>query len=197
MKYFFVIVNICLLMAVLVGCGEDEESKAPDAEQFISEGWKEYSAGNYEDAIAKYEMVLDEDPSVAEACNGIGWAEARLGRVKNSVESFKKAVAKDPANADAHAGLAGAYLADGDYERAVASARQVLLLKPEYVSHHDDIKSADIRVLLAECYYNLGEYDSSKAQIDVLGGAGKSLDKTSPTYLADLLSLIADLSESW
>jgi tetratricopeptide (TPR) repeat protein len=197
------IIIMCLLLGSLAGCGDDEDMVAPDAGELVSQGWKEYVAGNYEDAIAKYEVALEveqaaslsEGSASASAHNGIGWARARLGQIRDSIDSFKRAVAKDPGNADAHAGLAGAYLADGDYERAIASAKLVLSLRPEYISHHDNIKAADILILLAECYYNIGDYTAAEAQIDLLGGSSKALDAASPTYPADLLSLIEELAK--
>ncbi len=142
----------------------------------------------------KYEEALAEGETSAEAHNGIGWCKARLGETQDAIDSFKKAVEKDTENADAYAGLAGAYFADADYERAIASARSVLSRSPEYSSHHDDIRTADIRVLLAESYYNVGDYTAARAQIDLLGGSGRTLDSSSPTYLADLLSVIEELT---
>ncbi len=194
MQRVLVIINICILIGILAGCGDDEIVLGPDANKLVSEGWSEYGAGNYEDAIARYEEALAEDASSSEAHNGIGWCKARLGETRDAIESFKEAVGKDPGNADAHAGLAGVYFADGDYERAIASAQSVLSQSPEYSSHHDDIRTADIRVLLAECYYNVGDYNAARAQIDLLGGSGRTLDPSSPTYLADLLSVIEELT---
>ena len=194
MQRVLIIISICLFIVSFAGCGEDEIVVGPDDDKLISEGWAEYGAGNYEDAIARYEVALVEDADSAEAYNGIGWCKARLGETLDAIESFKKAVVKDPENADAYAGLAGAYFADGDYERAIASAKSVLSLSPEYSSHHDDIRTADIRVLLAECYYNVGDYTAARAQIDLLGGSGRTLDPSSPTYLADLLSVIEELT---
>ncbi len=195
MERILIIIIICLLIGNLAGCGDDETVDGSGASRLISEGWAEYTAGNYEDAIAKHQDALAEDPSSAEAHNGIGWARARLGQTLDSIESFKQAVVKDPGNADAYAGMAGVYFIQGDYERAIAAAKSVLSRKPEYVSHHDDVKVADIRVLLAECYYNTGDYAAAEAQIDILGGAGRTPDPSSPAYLADLLSLIEKLNE--
>lgn len=189
------ITSIFLLAISLVGCGGDSAVIAPDADRLISEGWAEYGAGNYEDAISLYEEALVEDAANAEAHNGIGWSKARLGETLNAISSFNEAVTKDPSSADAYAGLAGAYFADGDYERAIASAKSVLSQSLEYSSHHDDIKSADIRVLLAECYYAIGDYTAAKAQIDLLGGSGRTLDPSSSSYLADLLIIIEELAK--
>ncbi len=194
MQRVLILINIFVLIGILAGCGDDETVVGPDVDKLISEGWSEYGAGNYEDAIARYEAALLEDETSSEAVNGIGWCKARLGETSDAIDSFKRAVEKDSENADAYAGLAGVYFADGDYERAIASARSVLSLSPGYSSHHDDIRTADIRVLLAECYYNVGDYTAARAQIDLLGGSGRTLDPSSPSYLADLLSVIQDLT---
>ena len=194
MQRILILIIICFLVGSFAGCGDDSTVVGPGAENLISEGWAEYGAGNYEDAIAKFEKASAEDPTSSEAHNGIGWAKARLGQPRDSIDSFNKAVEKDSENADAHAGLAGAHLAEADYEQAIASAKSLLSLKPEYSSHHDDIRAADIRILLAECYYNVGDYTAATAQIDLLGGSGRGLDPSSPTYLADLLSVIGDLA---
>ena len=194
-RMLIVIVSMGVLIGILSGCGDDEIVVTPNSSERVSEGWKEYVAGNYEDAIAKYQDALEEDPNSADAYNGIGWSKARLGKNRDAIDSFKIAVAKEPSDVDARAGLAGAYLADGDYERAIASAKLVLSLKPNYTSYHDDIGVTDIHILLAECYYNVGKYDDAKAQIDLLGNSGKSLNMSSPSYLADLLSLIEDLGK--
>lgn len=197
MERILIAINICLcfLAVGFVGCGEDETILGSDADRLISEGWQEYGAGNYEDAIVKCQQALDleEDAASSEAYNGTGWARARLGQTLDSIDNFKKAVAKDPANADAHAGLAGMYFADDDYERSIASANLVLSLNPDYESHHDSIKATDIRILLAECYYYIGEYSDAEEQIELLGVSCKDLDPSSPSYTADLLSHIREL----
>ena len=81
------------------------------------------------------------------------------------------------------------HFVDSDYELAIASANSVLLLQPEYESHHDNIKANDIRILLAKCYYNTGKYAEAEAQTELLGGSGGI------STLADLLSLIEELAE--
>ena len=183
---------VCLLFVGFAGCGDDATVTAPGGDELVGQGWKEYSAGNYEYAIARFQEAVEIDPDNpdnSEAFNGIGWAGARLGQVSESIEEFAKAITKDTANADAHAGLAGMYFIDGDYELAIASANSVLLLQPEYESHHDNIKADDIRILLAKCYYNTGKYAEAEAQTELLGGSGGI------STLADLLSLIEELAE--
>lgn len=182
-------VFVCLLFVGFAGCGDDATVTAPGGDELVGQGWKEYSAGNYEYAIARFQEAVEIDSDSSEAFNGIGWAGARLGQVRESIEEFGKAITKDTANADAHAGLAGMYFIDGDYELAIASANSVLLLQPEYESHHDSIKAADIHILLAECYYNTGKYAEAEAQTELVGGTGGI------STLADLLLLIEELAE--
>ena len=195
-KLYFLFYIVCFLCFIMfLGCGDSEDEIIAVDNKFVDEGWKEYAAGNYTDAIKKFQKALDEKPDISEAYNGVGWSMARLSQVVDSIDSFKKAVEKDSINVDAHVGLAGVYFASGDYERAIASARTALSLEPQYISHHDDIKAFNVRVLMAECYYITGKYTEAVAQIDMLGGAWMNLDPASPTYQADLISVIDSLSK--
>jgi tetratricopeptide (TPR) repeat protein len=195
MNRFLVFIGIGLLFLIISGCGGDENSPILNADALISQGWIEYDAGNYEAAIYRHQSALNKDPEKAEAYNGIGWAYTKLGKVNDSIDNFKKSALKDPSNADAYAGLAGAYFIAGNYEQAIASAKLVLSLKTNYESPHDPIKANNIRILLAESYYNMGDYPSAKAQIELIGTYGKVLDPSSPSYPLDLLFAIDELAK--
>ena len=197
MKQIVIFVNV-LFIVILYGCGGSEDVVSTKAD-YVNRGWIEYAAGSYEAAIEQFQFALTNDPEKAEAYNGIGWAYARLGKtrdeINDSIDNFKKATSKDPQNADAHAGLAGVYFISGDYEQAIASAEQVLRIKLDYQSPHDKMKANNVRLLLAESYYNIGDYSSAKSQIEQLGVYGKTFDPGSPTYLSDLLLAIEELSK--
>ncbi|MBD3182405.1 tetratricopeptide repeat protein [Candidatus Poribacteria bacterium] len=184
---------LLVMLVVFIGCSDEEADEVPLAEKRINEGWSEYMAANYSDAVIRHQQALDTDPDAAEAYNGIGWALARLNRISEAVENFQRAIAMEPSNADAHAGLAGAYMAERDYERAIASARAALSAQSEYFSPHDDIGVTELRILLAKSYYNRGEYSEARAQVDLLRGAN-DLDPSSSTYLQDLASAIQEVS---
>ncbi len=193
MKRALVSLNIFMIMIFLIiGCGDDKTELIPQSEVLIEEGWKEYIAGYYDLAIAKFQSVINEDSNNAEAYNGIGWSKAKLGQIEQSIDSFKSAIAKDPSKADSHAGLAGIYLAIGDYERAIASANRVISIDPKYVSFHDDIDIRNIRLILAEAYYYRKDYTNARNQIELLGNTGKTLDPGSPTYEKDLMLVIEE-----
>jgi len=193
MKQIIIFINV-LFIVILYGCGGNEDVVSTKAD-YVNQGWIEYSAGSYEAAIAQFQFALTKDSENAEAYNGIGWSYARLGKTNDSIENFKVATSKDPQNADAFAGLAGSYYISGNYEQAIASGKQVLLIKLDYQSPHDKMKANNVRLLLAESYYNTGDYSSARSQIEQLGVYGKTLDPSSPTYLTDLLLAIDDLSK--
>lgn len=196
MKRILIFVSVLFFVVALYGCGGDsEEVVRPNADTYVGQGWIEYAAGSYEAAIEQFQFALTNDPEKAEAYNGIGWAYARLGKVNDSIDNFKKATLKDPQNADAHAGLAGVYFISSNYEQAIASAKQVLSIKLDYQSPHDKMKANNVRLLLAESYYDIGDYSSAKSQIEQLGVYGKTFDPGSPTYLSDLLLAIEELSK--
>ena len=195
MKRIVIFISVLFFVIVLYGCGSNEETVSPNADTYVAQGWTEYAAGNYELAITRFQIALTKDSENAEAYNGIGWAYARLGKVNDSIDSFKKATSKNPENADAHAGLAGVYFISGNYEQAIASAMKVLNIKPDYQSPHDKMKANNVRLLLAESYYNMGNYALAKSQLEQLGANVKTLDSGSSTYLSDLLLIIDELSK--
>jgi len=195
MRRFYIFIGLLFLTISFIGCGEEEDATVLTADMIVSQGWVEYSAGNYESAIIKFQSAIAKSPEISEAYNGIGWSNAKLGKISDSIDNFKKAVSKDPKNADAHAGLAGVYFVSGNYELTIASAKQALILKFDYQSPHDKVKAGNLRLLLAQSYYNTGDYVSTKAQIEILGVYGKTLDPSSPTYASDLLLAIDELSK--
>lgn len=195
MKRIVIFISVLFFVIVLYGCENDEEVVRPNADTYVAQGWIEYAAGSYESAITRFQIALTKDSENAEAYNGIGWAYAWLGKVNDSIDSFKKATSKNPENADAHAGLAGVYFISGNYEQAIASAIKVLNIKSDYQSPHDKMKANNVRLLLAESYYNMGDYASAKSQLEQLGANVKALDSGSSTYLSDLLLIIDELSK--
>ena len=83
MHRVLIIINITslfLLAISLAGCGGDDAVVTPDADRLISEGWAEYGAGNYEDAISLYEEALIEDNTNAEAHNELVGVKRGWGR---------------------------------------------------------------------------------------------------------------------
>ncbi len=195
MKRFIIILCIGIFAMIFFGCGGDNESIILDADALISQGWIEYDAGNYEASIYRHQSALEKDAEKSEAHNGMGWSYTKLGKVDNSIDSFKKAILKDPSNADAHAGLMGSYFIAGNYEQAIASGKTVLSLKPNYESPHDPVNANNIRLILAESYYNMEDYASAKAQIELIGTYGKVLDSSSSTYPLDILIAIDELAK--
>ena len=51
--------SFLLLICLFSGCGDDEAADVSDADHLVSEGWEEYAAGNYEDAIQRQEEYLE------------------------------------------------------------------------------------------------------------------------------------------
>ena len=208
MKRILILI-ICLLVGGIFGCGDDATVIDSGASALVSEGWAEYEAGNYGDAIVKFAGALTTDSSDSgvidcdsmltnvEAYDGIGWAKSRLGKTSDSIDNFRLAIEKGSANSedcededraylvylikDTYAGLAGMYLVEDDYEEAIASAESFLAISSdvEYLSHHDDVDEDDVHIILAECYYNTGDYDLAREQIDLVGDSDRKEDLSS------------------
>ena len=78
---------------------------------------------------------------------------------------------------------------------AVDWADSALAIDPDYVFEHDPTFDwKDLRLILAQSYYGLSQYDEAQAQVDILN-PDNTLDPESDTYMEDLLAEIQRLGE--
>jgi cytochrome c-type biogenesis protein CcmH/NrfG len=85
-------------------------------------------AGQYDEAIAKYNDVLAVAPTCAECYYNIGVSYANKKDYPKAEEAFKKSIELKPDSADAYTGLAGLYNAQKKFDLAAeASAKAVQL----------------------------------------------------------------------
>ena len=96
---------------------------------------------------------------------------------------------------DAHAGLAGQSLAAGEYQSAVEHAAFVLNSTPQYkCSHNASITYSQLRLILAEGYFEMGEYSKALEQVTLLNPGHKVVPENK-SYLEDLALEIESLSQ--
>jgi len=177
MKSLFVI-YITLLLLLLTNCGDREFNNPVDPanlqgnEQLISEALKEFSAKNYDAAIAKYQKVLETDAENVEACNGLGWCYLKKHELTKAAEQFKKNTEKQPNNVEANAVISGIYLLldEPDFTQAIQSAHTALAASPNYVSTYDEnVTSRSLIIILAQAYLYTNDVKSAKEQLKHLG----------------------------
>jgi tetratricopeptide (TPR) repeat protein len=207
MRQALVITGMCAFMAALgFGCGGDGGGgPVTTAASLTASGWGHFEDDEFDEALGKFHEALDLDIDYADAYNGLGWTHAKMDSLDQAKSDFRTCIAKDTTLADPHAGkaavfrdyedeglLAGSFFADPAYlDSAITSANRALAKDPEYEFDHDDFNWEDLRLIMAQCHFGLGEYEEANAQVEALGYDGA--DPESPTFVEDLAEIIEEI----
>lgn len=145
-------------------------------------GWSDFTAGEYLDALGHFRAATNLDDDHAEAWLGAGWSLLFIDEPAIARIDLLAAIAKGWTGVEADAGLALAYRALPDYLSAINHALAVVTADSDWIfSHMTSIDWRDMRLLLAQCYFNRGEewFDEAQAQVDLLD-PGNGLDPGVP-----------------
>jgi tetratricopeptide (TPR) repeat protein len=184
-------------MVVVLGCGGDDGGGPSDtAASLTAAGWTLFEQGEYDLAIDKFERALELDADYADAFNGLGWSHAKLDLLADALENFGMCVTSDSDLTEGYAGCAPVYrdydTEPAHFDSAAAFASTALTQEPSFeFSHDEDFNWRDLRLIMAQSYYGLGEFLLAKDQVDALGGV--SLDPESETFAEDLAAEIERL----
>lgn len=99
-----------------------------------------YDQKEYNEAINKYNLALNEDPKFVIAHTNLGIVYYDDGKHNKAKESYEKAIDLDPKSSPAYNNLGRVYYAEGDYSKAIKSYKKAISLDPTDSS----------------AYYNLG-----------------------------------------
>jgi len=186
----------CAVM-VLTGCGSSDEVVDPiPLPTLVDQGWDAFESGDFVGAKSDFERAIADDPENGAAHNGLGWANMRLDDLQGAVTSFDAALTHGFTGADPHAGKAIVLrdLEPVDYAAAIGSANTALGIESDYAFAHDaGLDWQDLRLILAQSHFALGEYDDANTQVGLLGGTAQN--PVSPTFVEDLLAEIERLGQ--
>ena len=115
------------------------------------------SEGEFEEAVALFDQVLEMEPVFAEAYTQRGHAKFRLRRVEESLEDLNAALEISPQLVDALVYRARVYCHNGQYADAHADLERALEIDP------DDGHAMSVR---AQVFYDLGHYGPAIADFD-------------------------------
>src|SRR4051812_34831864 len=91
-----------------------------------------HQRGLLEPAARIYQVLLDRDPTHADALHLLGVVALQQGHLPRAVELVSRAIALNPGVAAFHGNLAEAYRALGQLEQAVGCCRMALRLQPNF-----------------------------------------------------------------
>jgi len=86
--------------------------------------------GQYDEAMAKFRLILEQDANHARARLGLALCCNFTGLFEESIEEMLKAIDSDPQWAEAHLQLGKAYCMLGQYDEAREEFNLVLKLAP-------------------------------------------------------------------
>lgn len=140
-------VVICVSAALLaVGCASLLEHEAPAPElkpvqavkNSIEESAALYAIGRshhgqmrYDEAIAAYQQLLEQDPNHAEARNALGVIYASQGRMAKAIAAIDQAIRSAPQASHLRNNLGYAYILQGRYTEAEAELVRATALDPD------------------------------------------------------------------
>lgn len=178
------------LIAIAASCSD--ERKPTPQEDLVELGWASFERGDLGAAWDNFAAALAADAAYGEAHNGLGWVCARLDSLGKATIQFRQARADGvPRPADPEAGLA-VVLRDCSgqgcgLEGAAEGAEAALSLDSRYVFEHDSTLTwCDLHLILAQCYFGMGQYDLANAHVDSLPG-GVAQDPSEPAFHDSLL----------
>ena len=187
---------LCIVV-ILGGCGGGDTGTDPILlPGLVDQGWSAFESRDYSGAETSFEQAIADDPENSRAHNGLGWANTRLDKLQGAVSSFDNALTYGFEGADPHAGKAIVLrdLEPVDYTAAISSANTALGIESNYAFAHDaGLDWKDLRLILAQSHFALGEYVEANTQVGILGGTVQ--DPDSPTFVSDLLAEIDRLGQ--
>ena len=133
-------------------------------------------------ALKYLEKALDINPKYAEAFNNIGNAKKKLSEIDSAIESYEKAIELHPEYVDALCNLGICFVSQKKHQEAIHVYEKAL---------NFDKKNSSIKYFLADCLFNIADYESAKNLIYQQG----NLKHLSPRW-SHLLGKILHKTES-
>lgn len=115
---------------------------APAADRLLVDAVALHRAGRYEDAVARYEQILNEKPRHADALHLLGAASHALGDHEKATGLVRKAIAANKREPAYHNTLGTVLLALGRPDEALVSLRRAISLSRGYAEAHNNLGNA-------------------------------------------------------
>ena len=187
--------GLLLAVTLVIGIGCSEDSATPPI-PLIDQAWALYEAGDYAGAAGLFNTVIQGDPSIADAHNGLGWSEAKRSNLDDGLAAFDEALTRGHSGVAPHAGRALVLrdIEPVDWTEMINAANTALGLNSTWSFSHDSkMNWTDLRVMLAQAYFATGDYTAANAEITALPD-GVPQDPNLLSFVENLLAEIERLT---
>lgn len=135
-------------VAAALFCVSCLHAQAPsNPQELFKEAMNAQQAGNFEQAVRDYRLILEKYPKIPEIRSNLGAALAAEGNYSDAITEYKQALALKP-DSQVQLNLALAYYKSGDLTSAVDILKKV---------HEKAPNNRQATTLLADCYLRLGQ----------------------------------------
>ena len=199
-RLFLLIVFLTGTLLFCLSCEEKGVDRVT-ASELIDKGWLKFKAGNLAGAGSDFSAALSISTNATDSSGaflGLGWAQLRQSQAGLAENSFVEYLFLTPGSNDelndGRAGLASAYWAQGKFQSAIDTANVVLSSNSTWSFGHDpSINHLDLRLLLAQSYYELANFSTSLEIVQQYFDQGFNVDVSTPKGKTDLAEKIWSL----
>lgn len=154
------------------------------AKALFDKGNQLYQDGQYKEAVATFNELLQEMPDFAEGYFNLGMALNRLGETDSAIAAYQKAVELKPDFLEAYFGLGQAYFDKGEEDKAAEIFQKATSAIPDdpkayvnlgilyFTNKKDDmaletlLKAKELDPSLPQIYYQLGLVYTRKGELE-------------------------------
>jgi len=168
----------------------------------IQSGWQLFTARNYDGALVKFDSAVTlartntiYDSLQASAECGRGWTRAyrrEFSLAKNDLlNSLAHQSISQNVKLNSKAGLSLVHHALNEFSAAIQRALEVLNENANYVFEYDNrVYHKRLRLVLAQSYYTLGDFQNAAKQLDIIDPAGAP-------HSTDPVVLLKQIQDMW
>ena len=174
MKRYTIFLFLACLLCTACGRRKDSRNLMGSWDELASvvteEGWTQYTAGEYAQALGQFGLAIEFNSDYADAYNGQGWSYTRLDSLNEAIGCFDRAIEKGAeAPTDALVGKAALCLRLADFDNAIDYANRVLEADSLYVFQHDpNVHWKTVHLILAQAYYGGRKYAEAQREVVIL-----------------------------
>ena len=176
-----------------------EKPQEPSAEQ-IQSLIKQYSRGQYSQALNKASQLLQHFPKSIDLYNIVGAINKKLGKLEEAIQACEKALSIEPEYAEGYNNMGIILKNQGDLEKATQAYKKAISLKPNFAEAYGNMgailqeqgklekaaqaykKAISLKPNFAEAYCNMGAILQEQGDLEKAAQAYKKAISIKPDY---------------